>query len=208
MLTRRTFLGAAGAALLAPHIHAVDPVKKKLAVVTNVWTSGSHAWHMAERFLHGYGFVKRFGASSSKSECLSCRVDVTGSPQFRFGLLVALTVHGTAITSSSTEPPIPVVTSTKSNALHHGPLNRSRLAATMPLISITPNSPSLDLASLISESKSTPRKSKQCSRNGICPCRSPLSPMTARYPPMFASGSVSGHGMNRLRNLRDDEYSH
>jgi hypothetical protein len=29
-------------------------VKKKLAVVTNVWTSGSHAWHMAERFLHGY----------------------------------------------------------------------------------------------------------------------------------------------------------
>jgi hypothetical protein len=29
-------------------------VKKKLAVVTNVWTDRSHAWHMAERFLHGY----------------------------------------------------------------------------------------------------------------------------------------------------------
>ena len=28
--------------------------KKKLAVVTNVWTYRSHAWHMAERFLHGY----------------------------------------------------------------------------------------------------------------------------------------------------------
>ena len=54
MLTRRTFLGTAGAALLAPHLHAAGPAKKKLAVVTNVWTDRSHAWHMAERFLHGY----------------------------------------------------------------------------------------------------------------------------------------------------------
>ena len=54
MLTRRTFLGTAGAALLAPHLHAAEPAKKKLAVVTNVWTDRSHAWHMAERFLHGY----------------------------------------------------------------------------------------------------------------------------------------------------------
>jgi hypothetical protein len=54
MLSRRTFLGTAGAALLAPHIHAAEPVKKKLAVVTNVWHDRSHAWHMAERFLHGY----------------------------------------------------------------------------------------------------------------------------------------------------------
>lgn len=54
MLTRRTFLATAGATVLAPHVHAAEPVKKKLAVVTNVWTSGSHAWHMAERFLHGY----------------------------------------------------------------------------------------------------------------------------------------------------------
>ena len=38
MLTRRTFLGTAGAALLAPHLHAAGPAKKKLAVVTNVWT--------------------------------------------------------------------------------------------------------------------------------------------------------------------------
>src|SRR6266545_1551292 len=54
MLTRRTFLGTAGAAFLAPHIHAAEPVRKKLAVVTNIWTDRSHAWHMAERFLHGY----------------------------------------------------------------------------------------------------------------------------------------------------------
>jgi hypothetical protein len=54
MLTRRTFLGTAGAALLAPQLHAAEPAKKKLAVVTNVWTNGSHAWHMAERFPHGY----------------------------------------------------------------------------------------------------------------------------------------------------------
>src|SRR6266545_8114213 len=54
MLTRRTFLGTAGAAFLAPHIHAAEPAKKKLAVVTNIWTDRSHAWHMAERFLHGY----------------------------------------------------------------------------------------------------------------------------------------------------------
>lgn len=54
MLTRRTFLGSAGAALLTPHLHAAEPAKKKLAVVTNIWTDRSHAWHMAERFLHGY----------------------------------------------------------------------------------------------------------------------------------------------------------
>ena len=54
MMTRRTFLGTAGAALIAPQIHAAEAAKKKLAVVTNVWTYKSHAWHMAERFLHGY----------------------------------------------------------------------------------------------------------------------------------------------------------
>ena len=54
MLSRRTFLGSAGAAFLTPHLHAAEPAKKKLAVVTNIWTDRSHAWHMAERFLHGY----------------------------------------------------------------------------------------------------------------------------------------------------------
>ena len=28
--------------------------KKRLAVVTTLWNYRSHAWHMAERFLHGY----------------------------------------------------------------------------------------------------------------------------------------------------------
>jgi hypothetical protein len=54
MLTRRTFLQAVSTALLAPKLYAAEPAKKKLAVVTTVWTERSHAWHMAERFLHGY----------------------------------------------------------------------------------------------------------------------------------------------------------
>ena len=54
MFTRRTFLGTAGAALLTPKLYAAEPARKRLAVVTNVWTDRSHAWHMAERFLHGY----------------------------------------------------------------------------------------------------------------------------------------------------------
>ena len=65
MMTRRTFLGAAATAgvptgglrsPLASRASAVpDPTpKKKLAVVTNIWNYRSHAWHMAERFLHGY----------------------------------------------------------------------------------------------------------------------------------------------------------
>jgi hypothetical protein len=38
-------------------LSAAEPtqgLRKKLAVVTTVWTYHSHAWHMAERFLHGY----------------------------------------------------------------------------------------------------------------------------------------------------------
>jgi hypothetical protein len=55
MITRRTFLGAAGATVLTGNLRGAEPGgKKKLAVVTNVWTYKSHAWHMAERFLHGY----------------------------------------------------------------------------------------------------------------------------------------------------------
>src|SRR5438105_13105339 len=58
MISRRTFLGAAGAAVLAdPTFTAArsrPADRKKLAVVTTVWTYRSHAWHMAERFLHGY----------------------------------------------------------------------------------------------------------------------------------------------------------
>jgi hypothetical protein len=51
MLTRRSFLASAAAVSAAA---AADSPTQKLAVVTNVWTYKSHAWHMAERFLHGY----------------------------------------------------------------------------------------------------------------------------------------------------------
>jgi hypothetical protein len=58
MFTRRTFLQAAGTALVsAPFIRAAGPVapsRKRLAVVTTLWNYHSHAWHMAERFLGGY----------------------------------------------------------------------------------------------------------------------------------------------------------
>src|SRR5947209_10185886 len=55
MLSRRTFLAAAGAtAVAAPASAQPAAARKKLAVVTTVWTYRSHAWHMAERFLHGY----------------------------------------------------------------------------------------------------------------------------------------------------------
>ena len=54
MLSRRTFLGTAAGLALAPTAHPADPPRKKLAVVTTVWTYRSHAWHMAERFLAGY----------------------------------------------------------------------------------------------------------------------------------------------------------
>ncbi|WP_298868874.1 hypothetical protein, partial [uncultured Gimesia sp.] len=57
MLNRREFLAATGAGLLTTQtgLLAQQPKKKKrLAVVTTLWTYKSHAWHMAERFLHGY----------------------------------------------------------------------------------------------------------------------------------------------------------
>jgi len=60
MLSRREFLGAAGAALLARPSIGADTPRKKLAVVTNVWTYRSHAWHMAERFLVGYPIAGRW----------------------------------------------------------------------------------------------------------------------------------------------------
>ena len=58
MLTRRNFLGTVAAGMVGGTlICAAEPTKgarKRLAVVTTVWTYKSHAWHMAERFLHGY----------------------------------------------------------------------------------------------------------------------------------------------------------
>src|SRR6267154_2590914 len=58
MISRRGFLGAVTAGVAGgPWLSAAEPPKqgrKKLAVVTTVWTYHSHAWHMAERFLNGY----------------------------------------------------------------------------------------------------------------------------------------------------------
>src|SRR4051794_16591163 len=60
MQTRRGFLGGVGAGAiatsLAPRGGAAqdEAPRKRLAVVTTVWRYGSHAWHMAERFLVGY----------------------------------------------------------------------------------------------------------------------------------------------------------
>jgi hypothetical protein len=58
MLSRRRFLGSVAAGFAgASLLRAAEPAagsRKKLAVVTTVWNYRSHAWHMAERFLHGY----------------------------------------------------------------------------------------------------------------------------------------------------------
>src|ERR1044071_5822000 len=56
MLNRRLFLGASAAGLLGVSQCAAQAERspKRLAVVTTLWNYRSHAWHMAERFLHGY----------------------------------------------------------------------------------------------------------------------------------------------------------
>lgn len=57
MFPRRTFLGAMGAGLIGSQIGWAETAatdKKKIAVITTEWRYGSHAWHMAERFLVGY----------------------------------------------------------------------------------------------------------------------------------------------------------
>ncbi len=62
MLTRRGFLGGVGAGIITAPLakggiaraQAQAPARKRMAVVTTVWRYGSHAWHMAERFLVGY----------------------------------------------------------------------------------------------------------------------------------------------------------
>ncbi|HUE73585.1 MAG TPA: hypothetical protein VMP01_22095 [Pirellulaceae bacterium] len=60
MLTRRHFLAASSAALaslpltLNSQEKAASSQRKRLTVVTTEWRYHSHAWHMAERFLHGY----------------------------------------------------------------------------------------------------------------------------------------------------------
>jgi len=58
MVTRRAFLGAAGAGLMgAPLAWSAPPARsgrKRMAIVTTVWRYLSHAQHMGDRFLVGY----------------------------------------------------------------------------------------------------------------------------------------------------------
>ena len=57
MLTRRNFLGATNAALLAAmsqRAEAADVNPKKIAIITTIWTYLSHAQHMGDRLLVGY----------------------------------------------------------------------------------------------------------------------------------------------------------
>src|SRR5439155_21692668 len=57
MISRRTFLSAAGTAMLATAVARAEdyrPGRKKMAIVTTEWRYGSHAWHLRERFLVGY----------------------------------------------------------------------------------------------------------------------------------------------------------
>ncbi len=62
-LDRRTFLGAATAApvatTLAQGVSDGEP-RKKMAIITTVWTYQSHAQHMGDRFLVGYPLAGRW----------------------------------------------------------------------------------------------------------------------------------------------------
>lgn len=61
MITRRTFLGAAGAGIALHSLaRAESPKRKKMAIVTTEWRDRSHAWHMGERFLAGYPIEGRW----------------------------------------------------------------------------------------------------------------------------------------------------
>jgi hypothetical protein len=58
MLTRRSFLGTAGACCVTGSLLAGQDVgqtkRKRMAIITTEWRYKSHAWHMGERFLVGY----------------------------------------------------------------------------------------------------------------------------------------------------------
>jgi hypothetical protein len=69
--SRRQFLASVGAGLaalpfsgawsnLAAEETKPSGKRKRLAVVTTLWTQGTHAWHMPERFLHGYPVAGRW----------------------------------------------------------------------------------------------------------------------------------------------------
>jgi len=77
MATRREFMGAVGAGLAGLAAGAAGAAakndRKRLAVVTTTWTYGTHAWHMAERFLVGFPVEGRW--HRSRMEVVSAFVD-------------------------------------------------------------------------------------------------------------------------------------
>ena len=76
--SRRAFLatlGVCAASTTAGWSQEATP-KKKLGVVTTTWTYKSHAWHMAERFLHGYPKQGRW--HQPPFEVVSAYVDQVG----------------------------------------------------------------------------------------------------------------------------------
>src|SRR5437016_10423422 len=62
MITRRTFVNACSAGMAGTAVAADQPAqrRRRLAVITTEWRERSHAWHMAERFLHGYPIAGRW----------------------------------------------------------------------------------------------------------------------------------------------------
>ena len=84
MITRRTFVNSVGAGLVGASAVAAEPVaagdqpparRRRMAVVTTEWRERSHAWHMAERFLHGYPIEGRW--HRPPFEVVSAYVDQT-----------------------------------------------------------------------------------------------------------------------------------
>ena len=63
-ISRRAFVNGCGAAVAAaPWKASADqpaPARRRMAVITTEWRERSHAWHMAERFLHGYPIQGRW----------------------------------------------------------------------------------------------------------------------------------------------------
>jgi hypothetical protein len=62
MISRRAFTNtcAAGMATTALAADQPTPRRRRMAVITTEWRDRSHAWHMAERFLHGYPMAGRW----------------------------------------------------------------------------------------------------------------------------------------------------
>src|SRR5438132_10615311 len=77
MISRRSFVGAVGAGVVASSVAAgEEPARRRrLAVITTEWRERSHAWHMAERFLHGYPVEGRW--HRPPFEVVSAYVDQT-----------------------------------------------------------------------------------------------------------------------------------